>query len=268
MATNISSRFLKTGDFYLLEDKDMRGGFRIVASLAERDAIPLQARKTGMIVRVIEDNETTNWELGHGKPITNAGWVPAKFGASGDFIPTAGGNLDGELFLTEFASMNFNEYLKAEVVDGNLQFTSTTTQDPDDPEPEGMMTFNDGEKNTIEINPRLGQIVCDYEVGLSSDRNKKTDVKRIEESLSKTLRMHGYTFKKHGSDVEHIGLIAQEVKQVVPQAVGNMSDGSLTVYYANLVGLLVENVHELTAWSKKQDEEIKSLKEQMDKGNK
>ena len=66
MATNISQRFVKTGDFYLLVDTDLRGGFRIVSSIVERDAIPLAARKQGMMVRVIEATGITNWELGHG----------------------------------------------------------------------------------------------------------------------------------------------------------------------------------------------------------
>lgn len=259
MATSISSRFQKTGDFYLLVDTDLRGGFRVVTSIEERDAIPIQARKSGMLVRVVEADKISTYELGFGLPITNAGWIEAELGGGGDFIPTAGGNLEGELKITEFGSMNFNDALLAEVLDGNLVFTSTVSQDEDDPEPQGMVAFNDGIANTIEINPKLGQIVCTREVALSSDRNKKTDIRRITESLKIVRRMHGYRYKRIGETIDQVGLMAQEVKQVLPEAVGNMSDGSLAVFYGNLAALFVENINDLVDITKEQDARLLAI---------
>lgn len=57
---------------FILEDKYMRGGYRVLATLAERDAIAVAARKAGMIVRVTEDN--TLYELVGGTG--NAFWQP------------------------------------------------------------------------------------------------------------------------------------------------------------------------------------------------
>jgi len=57
---------------FILEDKYMRGGYRVLATLAERDAIAVAARKAGMIVRVTEDN--TLYELVGGTG--NAFWKP------------------------------------------------------------------------------------------------------------------------------------------------------------------------------------------------
>ena len=245
MATNISQRFVKTGDFYLLVDTDLRGGFRIVSSLTERDAIPIQARKQGMMVRVIEATGITNWELGFGKPITNAGWVEASLGGKGDYIPIAGGPLEGEMKLNEFGSINFNDVLKAEILDGNVQMTRITPQDEDDPEPRGMLTFNNGEENTIELNVQIGQMVCKTEVALSSDRTLKTDIKRIVDAVKKVRRMHGYTFRKEGQQRLYTGLIAQEVFQIMPEAVTKTTDGKLAVFYGSLIGLLVEAITEL-----------------------
>lgn len=259
MATNISQRFSKTGDFYLLVDTDLRGGFRIVASIAERDAIPIQARKQGMIVRVIdaELGTITNWELGYGKPITNLGWIESSLGGKGDYIPTTGGDLTGPLKVTELGSMNFNEALLAEVLDGNLQFTPMQDQDVDDPEPTGMMTFSDGQRNTVEINPRIGQIVCAMEVGISSDRRLKTNIKRIENSLAITKRMYGYRYELIAALGEiHTGLIAQEVLQVMPEATTRSSDGKLAVRYGNMVALLIENIHEILALMETTDQRL------------
>lgn len=55
MTTQISSRFQRTGDTYLLEDADLRGGYRVVATIVERNAIGLTARKAGMVVFVQAD---------------------------------------------------------------------------------------------------------------------------------------------------------------------------------------------------------------------
>lgn len=246
MATNISQRFVKTGDFFLLVDTDLRGGFRIVSSIAERDAIPIQARKQGMMVRVIEAAGITNWELGFGKPITNAGWVEASLGGKGDYIPIAGGPLQGEIKTDEFGSINFNDTLKMEPLDGNLQMTRMTPQATDDPEPRGMLTFNNGKENTVEINTEIGQMVCKTEVALSSDRTLKTEIRRIEGGLKKVRRLYGYTFKKVGAgDRLFMGVIAQEVKQVMPEAITNTSDGKLAVFYGSLAGVFVECFHEI-----------------------
>jgi len=264
VATNISQRFAKTGDFYLLEDTDLRGGMRVVASMAARDAIPIQARKAGMLVRVVEGDKISMWELPFGKPITNAGWTEAKLGG-GDFIPTAGGNLEGELLMTEMGSMNFNGALKAAVYDGNLQFTVAAQLDPDDPEPKSMLTFNDGEKNTIEINPAIGQIVCSTEVALSSDRSLKNNIRRIESSLKLTRRINGYTFEKIGQKRRFIGVIANELNQIIPEAVTRGSDGKLAVFYGSLAGLFIENVRELDASVIALEKEQENINTRLDK---
>lgn len=262
MATNISQRFSKTGDFYLLVDTDLRGGFRIVASIEERDAIPIQARKQGMIVRVIDSvaGTITNWELGYGKPITNLGWIESSLGGKGDYIPTTGGDLNGVLKVTELGSINFNESLLAEVLDGNLQFSTVTAQSEDDPEPTGLMTFNDGARNTVEINPRIGQIVCAMEVGISSDRRLKTKITRLENSLAITKRMYGYRYELLAALGEvHVGLMAQEVLQVLPEAITRSSDGKLAVRYGNMIALLIENIHEILAVLETKEQRIETI---------
>lgn len=61
MPTPLASRLQRTGDTYLVEDTDIHGGYRSVADLAERNAIPLSARRVGMTVYCIADK--TEYQL-------------------------------------------------------------------------------------------------------------------------------------------------------------------------------------------------------------
>nr|DAF93625.1 MAG TPA: hypothetical protein [Myoviridae sp. ctshb19] len=70
MATSIASRFARTGDSFLLDDNDLGGGYRSVATVAARDAIPLGARRLGMVVYVQADK--TEYQLR--ASLTNASW--------------------------------------------------------------------------------------------------------------------------------------------------------------------------------------------------
>lgn len=61
MTTPIGSRLLRTGDTYLLDDADLKGGYRVVATVTERNAIGLTARRQGMVVFVQADQ--TEYQL-------------------------------------------------------------------------------------------------------------------------------------------------------------------------------------------------------------
>ena len=67
--------------------------------------------------------------------------------------------------------------------------------------------------------------------------------------LAKINTLHGYTYNR--KDIEdgtrHTGVIAQEVQKVLPEAVMEDEDGTLSVAYGNMVGLLIEAIKELTA---------------------
>ena len=61
------------------------------------------------------------------------------------------------------------------------------------------------------------------------------------------MNLNGYTFNYIGSDIRMPGLIAQEVEEVLPEAVYETPQGKKALHYANMVGLLVEAVKELKA---------------------
>lgn len=252
MATEISQHFNRAGDYYLLDDTDLRGGFRIVTSTDARDAIPLQARKSGMIVRVVTSSGTTDYELPQGKPLTNASWAEASLGGGGgDYIPTAGGPLTGLIVPDEAGGINFANNVTLKMSDGNavFQYTAddvvdTTPNDTsDDPEPVGMLVFQDADGNhTIEMNTKTGEIVALLDVGIISDASMKTNVQEIKGALARIRDLCGCTYDVMGQ--RNAGVIAQEVQSVLPEACTRVL-GRPGVRYSALIGLLVQSIKEL-----------------------
>lgn len=93
-------------------------------------------------------------------------------------------------------------------------------------------------------------ITCDQTItagGINnvSDERLKRDIVRIENPLTKIDQLLGCTFTWRGSEEKSMGLIAQNVAQVVPEVTTQNSDGVYSVGYGNLVGLLVEGIKEL-----------------------
>lgn len=79
----------------------------------------------------------------------------------------------------------------------------------------------------------------------SSDARLKSDIAPISDALAKVQALTGVTFTMTGSDVRQMGLIAQDVQAVAPEAVVE-AEGILRLAYGNLVGLLVEAIKDLT----------------------
>jgi hypothetical protein len=78
----------------------------------------------------------------------------------------------------------------------------------------------------------------------SSDARLKSDIAPIADALAKVQALTGVTFTMAGSDTRQMGLIAQEVHAVAPEAVVE-AEGVLRLAYGNLVGLLVEAIKDL-----------------------
>jgi hypothetical protein len=91
-----------------------------------------------------------------------------------------------------------------------------------------------------------------------SDARVKENVKTVENALDKTLKMRGVTFTRN--DIEDkstkIGVIAQEVMEVLPEVVKKADDGMYNVSYGNIVGVLIEAI-------KEQQKQIDDLKSQI-----
>jgi hypothetical protein len=87
----------------------------------------------------------------------------------------------------------------------------------------------------------------------SSDERLKTNVLPITDALTKTMKLNGVTFNwnslAEGKDlaVREPGVIAQQVQDVLPEAVALRDNGYLGVRYEKIVPLLIEAIKELGA---------------------
>ncbi len=86
----------------------------------------------------------------------------------------------------------------------------------------------------------------------SSDMTLKENINPITDALDKVLSLGGYTFdwkkereKEHGYSGSDIGVLAQEVEDVLPTAVRNNCYGNKSVRYEKLIPLLVQSIKEL-----------------------
>lgn len=78
-----------------------------------------------------------------------------------------------------------------------------------------------------------------------SDRRAKRDIKPIENALEKIERLHGVVYENIRTDKRETGLIAQDVLEVLPEAVDKDMDDYLNISYGNMMGLIVESIKEL-----------------------
>lgn len=88
-----------------------------------------------------------------------------------------------------------------------------------------------------------------------SDRNFKEDIAPVTDAVSKIDRIGGYTysFKRNTAEIEKnspivrgAGVIAQELKEVLPEAVSDQ-DGHLMVNYSAMSALFIEAIKEQQA---------------------
>jgi len=79
-----------------------------------------------------------------------------------------------------------------------------------------------------------------------SDARLKENVEPLQDCLAKINQMQGvsYTFKPSGK--KQVGLIAQEVLDIIPEVV-ELENDYYSVSYPNLVAVLIEAVKELSS---------------------
>lgn len=106
--------------------------------------------------------------------------------------------------------------------------------------------FGDGAGNNCQFNYGSTAWSC------SSDARRKTDIKPIGNPLGRLAQIRGVTFhwKKNPATGEKMGVIAQEVLKVFPEAVTQETPkgdnpGYYQVVYDSLIGPLISGVNEL-----------------------
>ena len=102
-----------------------------------------------------------------------------------------------------------------------------------------------------------GDVVA-YSTTVASDKTLKNNISNIEDPIEKVKQLNGVTFNWKKNGKESGGIIAQDVKAVLPSLVSEVKEldgeGShLAVDYNGIIGLLIETV-------KKQQNQIDELK--------
>lgn len=98
-----------------------------------------------------------------------------------------------------------------------------------------------------------GTVLCNGNITAFSDIRLKENLNIIENPLEKVLKVNGYTYNMIGHKERMTGVIAQELEQVLPEAVNETDKGIKSVAYGNVIGLLIEAI-------KEQNKEIEKLK--------
>jgi hypothetical protein len=79
----------------------------------------------------------------------------------------------------------------------------------------------------------------------TSDARVKTNVKVIDNAISKLVQLRGVTYDRTDVDIpRQTGVIAQEVLKVLPEAVTGSEDTQYSVAYGNMIGLMIEAIKE------------------------
>jgi len=99
-----------------------------------------------------------------------------------------------------------------------------------------------------------GTITC-VDVNSTSDINLKENIHSIEDPLGKVMQINGVGFRWKDTKEDAIGVIAQDIEEVIPEIVKN-NDHIKTVNYNGLIGVLIEAI-------KEQQRQILELKAQI-----
>ena len=102
----------------------------------------------------------------------------------------------------------------------------------------GFITVNGGVRAT-------GDVIAYY----SSDIGYKDNIKIIESPLDKVKKISGINFTWNSTSPysgEDVGVVAQEIESVLPEAVVTRPDGKKAVRYDKIIPLLIEAIKELS----------------------
>ena len=106
-------------------------------------------------------------------------------------------------------------------------------------------------------NNLAGNFTATGDITAFSDARVKENIETIDNALDKVTQLRGVEYNKIGSEEKSIGVVAQEIREVLPEVVKENEDGMLSVAYGNITGVLIEAI-------KEQQKQIEELKAQLD----
>ena len=104
----------------------------------------------------------------------------------------------------------------------------------------GIGTTNPSTRLHVEGNVKVTGVVTATDFDSTSDIRLKTNIKLIDDPLSKVVQIEGVSFNWKKDNRPALGVIADQIEKVIPELVHG--DDPKTVNYNGLVGLLIEVV--------------------------
>jgi trimeric autotransporter adhesin len=229
---------------------------------AESGALTFETRNSGTTAERMRIGSSGNVTIGDVSASAKLNIIPSSDGSVSPFL---------QFIRTGTASQYASQFVTSGTEVGSIKTTNTTTSYNTsstsgligvDSNTLGFKT-NSAERMRLEADGDLhvdGDVIA-YSTTIS-DQRLKDDVQTIDNALDKVCNLRGVSYTwNNGSrkGQKDLGLIAQEVEQVLPELVREkempMIDGGTykTVDYEKIVGVLIEAVKELKA-------EIESLK--------
>jgi len=255
-------------------------------STAANQNITLSPGGTGIVVSTVDvqlnaqtdlrfaDSDSSNW-VSFQAPATitsNVTWtLPSADGTNGQVLSTnASGTLSWSTVTVsvtdQTTSASVHYPLLTTASSGGISATNVSTTKMSYQPSTGRLTLAGA---SAASNTTTGTLVVTGGVGISgalyvgadiysyasSDARLKENLSKIDNSLEKLLKISGYQYhwNKIAQEMypertmQDVGVIAQEVKEIVPSAVVEREDGYLAVRYDKLIPLLIEAVKSLKA---------------------
>lgn len=106
--------------------------------------------------------------------------------------------------------------------------------------------------NSMTYNPNSGEFSAPIVTG-SSDISLKTDFMSISNAYETISKMEGKKYVRKSTGLDEVGLVAQDVEEILPEVVYTGENGLKSIAYGNIVAYLIEAL-------KEQKKEIDNLK--------
>ena len=190
-------------------------------------------------------NSTQSVGVGNGSVVIDGGVSIAK-----DLFVGGNANITGDINVS--GSTNFASLVGTGATLGNIRIAQTDDNTIDTTTGNLKLSSIVGSLVAIQTNTTITGILSvtdDITAFWTSDERLKDNITPIDDPLTKVISISGNTFdwndksNKSGNDV---GLIAQEIEKVLPEAVTTRDNGYLAVDYHKVVPLLVEAIKELS----------------------
>jgi hypothetical protein len=189
-----------------------------------------------------------------GQAVVNVPWVDTNTNTT--YTAGTGLTLSGTQFSVTAntyaaASHNHNDIYYTETEVNTLLATKAASSHTHTPTEAGLGNLSASGNNLA------GSFTATGDITAYSDARVKENIETLSNALESVKQMRGVTYNKIGEEKQSIGVIAQELEEVVPQLVHTNEEGMKSVAYGNITALLIEAL-------KEQQEQIEELKARLD----